>query len=146
MFNVPNVEGFIEEGKKVAKKTRPITLRWLGATLPCDTYTATGSPTVSGLFLRSLAGKVAVDYSTFDDETDESLLDASDHRSTLSSDSETVEDVSMYGKAYKAFGGGAAGKDACMAFAALCEVAAINTLISNFIEPLQVILHHPSVV
>lgn len=48
------------------------------------------------------------------------------------------EDLSVYGKAYEAFGKGQEGKEACMALAALCEVASINTLLSNFIEPLQV--------
>ena len=39
------------------------------------------------------------------------------------------EDLSVYGKAYEAFGKGQEGKEACMALAALCEVASINTLI-----------------
>lgn len=50
------------------------------------------------------------------------------------------QDLSVYGKAYEAFHKGQKGKEACMALAALCEVASINTLLSNFIEPLQV--HH----
>ena len=41
------------------------------------------------------------------------------------------------GTLYAAFGGGTAGLRACAAVDALCEVAAIDTLLSNFIIPLQ---------
>jgi DNA polymerase-1 len=41
------------------------------------------------------------------------------------------------GKAYSAFGGGMEGLRACAAMDALCDVAAIDTLLSNFIIPLQ---------
>lgn len=41
------------------------------------------------------------------------------------------------GRAYEAFGGGTSGLHACSAVDALCEVGAIDTLLSNFIVPLQ---------
>eukprot|EP00884_Botryococcus_braunii_P003367 jgi/Botrbrau1/13030/Bobra.0389s0021.1 len=41
------------------------------------------------------------------------------------------------GKMYIAFGGGREGLEACAALDALCEVGAIDTLLSNFIIPLQ---------
>ncbi|KAL0038670.1 hypothetical protein WJX79_002562 [Trebouxia sp. C0005] len=42
-----------------------------------------------------------------------------------------------YGKAYAAFKGGREGLEACAAIDALCELGAIDTLLSNFIKPLQ---------
>lgn len=71
-----------------------------------------------------------------DIEESESLL------TSAGVETEHEEDLSVYGKAYQAFGGGLEGKEACMALAALCEVASINTLLSNFIEPLQVYFLH----
>ena len=45
--------------------------------------------------------------------------------------------VKGYGRAYAAFGGGVAGLEACVAIEALCEVSAIDKLLSAFIMPLQ---------
>ncbi|BDA48148.1 probable DNA polymerase I at C-terminar half [Coccomyxa sp. Obi] len=42
-----------------------------------------------------------------------------------------------YGKLYAVFGGGREGLHACAAVDALCEVSAVDTLLSNFIRPLQ---------
>lgn len=42
-----------------------------------------------------------------------------------------------YGKFYAAFGGQKEGLEACAAIDAICEVGAIDTLLSNFIIPLQ---------
>jgi DNA polymerase-1 len=60
--------------------------------------------------------------------------------------SEEEVDSSIYGTAYNAFGGGKSGREACHAIAALCEVSSINTLISNFLQPLQVGMHFVQVV
>lgn len=91
---------------------------------------------------KVLAGKVAIDYSALEADSEEGVLvDIEESEGLLTSagvEAELEEDLSVYGKAYKAFGEGRVGKEACMALAALCEVAAINTLLSNFIEPLQV--------
>jgi len=43
----------------------------------------------------------------------------------------------VYGSAYDAFGGGRAGAEACEALDALCSMGAIETMLSNFILPLQ---------
>lgn len=42
----------------------------------------------------------------------------------------------------KFFGGGEAGKEACRAIAALANIGQIDSTITNFLEPLQVIEHH----
>lgn len=92
--------------------------------------------------VKALAGKVAIDYTDLDVDSDEDLLGEDLESEGLLTSAGVMgnndEDLSIYGKAYSAFGGGQEGKEACMALAALCEVASINTLISNFIEPLQV--------
>lgn len=47
------------------------------------------------------------------------------------------EDPPKYGTAYDQFGGGQAGERACEAIAALVGVSTIDTMLSNFILPLQ---------
>ncbi|XP_073394695.1 DNA polymerase I A, chloroplastic/mitochondrial isoform X2 [Physcomitrium patens] len=144
VFSVPNTDGFIEEGKKVAKQTRPIVIRGLAnfnIRIPVETYTSSGWPAVGGAAIKALAGKVAIDYAALEEDSEvEDMDDIEESESLLTSagvETEHEEDLSVYGKAYQAFGGGLEGKEACMALAALCEVASINTLLSNFIEPLQ---------
>lgn len=132
---MPNDETAVEEGKKVPKY-RTIELFSIVEDLKTDIFTASGWPSVSGDALRNLAGKVPSDlvYMTDDVNADE-----------CSSDSEIsdcdLEDAS-YGTAYEAFGGGKKGKEACHAIAALCEICSIDSLISNFILPLQVSCLH----
>jgi hypothetical protein len=91
---------------------------------------------------KALAGKVAIEYSDLDSDSDldlpEDVVESEALLTSAGVEGEQEEDISVYGKAYAAFGGGQEGKEACMALAALCEVASINTLISNFIQPLQV--------
>lgn len=98
--------------------------------------------------MQALAGKVAIDYTDLEADSEDGILeDIEDSGGLLTSagvESEH-EALSVYGKAYEAFGKGQEGKEACMALAALCEVASINTLLSNFIEPLQVHLLFESV-
>ena len=45
---------------------------------------------------------------------------------------------SRYGRAYEFFGGGDAGATACRAIDDLLESSRIDTLLSNFLVPLQV--------
>jgi DNA polymerase-1 len=131
-IKVPNDETTVAEGKKVPKY-RTIELFSIVEDLKTDIFTASGWPSVSGDALRNLAGKVPSDlvYTTDDVNDDE-----------CGSDSEIsdcdLEDTSSYGTAYEAFGGGKKGKEACHAIAALCEICSIDSLISNFILPLQV--------
>ncbi|GAQ90985.1 DNA polymerase I superfamily [Klebsormidium nitens] len=136
VFKVPNTDGYIEPGRegKPPKKQRDITLTGLGVDLPVEVWTPSGWPAVSGPVLKALAGKVAIDWATPEvDEDDEGSFEPTD------SDNEDApkDDVSKYGTAYAAFGGGVQGKAACHAIAALIEVSAISTLLSGFIQPLQ---------
>ena len=43
----------------------------------------------------------------------------------------------QYGTAYKALGGGAYGREACIALDSLCAMNSIDTMVANFIKPLQ---------
>lgn len=55
VFNVPNDDGFIEEGKKVAKKTKPIVIKGLAnwnIKIPVETYTSSGWPAVGGAAIK----------------------------------------------------------------------------------------------
>jgi DNA polymerase-1 len=130
-IKVPNDETAVAEGKKIPKY-RTIELFSIVEDLQTEILTASGWPSVSGDALRNLAGKVPSDlvYTTDDVNDDE-----------CGSDSEIsdrdLEDTSSYGTAYEAFGGGKKGKEACHAIAALCEICSIDSLISNFILPLQ---------
>lgn len=131
-IKVPNDGSVVPEGKKVPKY-RTIELFSIVDGLKADIFTASGWPSVSGDALRTLAGKVPLDlvYATDDGEDGE-----------CGSESEIsdcdMEDTSSYGTAYEAFGGGKEGIEACHAIAALCEICSIDSLISNFILPLQV--------
>ncbi|PIN15369.1 DNA-directed DNA polymerase [Handroanthus impetiginosus] len=139
-FKVPNVDNIIEEGKKNPTKYRKIILHKPdGVNIETDKYTASGWPSVSGDALKTLSGKVSADFDFLDEDNDEELSENVTQES--SGDSGTspsiVTDTSAYGAAYSAFGGGQAGIEACHAIAALCEVCSIDSLISNFILPLQ---------
>jgi len=126
-----------------------------------DVYTPSGWPAVSTPVLRTLAGKPGTAQKALDtspsasldpeDESDNddvhSLRYESDDANPLdelpiaasySAEAALEEQIAQgYGKAYSAFGGGHAGLSACAAIDALCDMAAIDTLLSNFILPLQ---------
>ncbi|XP_024977125.1 DNA polymerase I B, chloroplastic/mitochondrial isoform X2 [Cynara cardunculus var. scolymus] len=140
-FKVPNVDNIIEEGKKTATKFRKIKLKTICSGLQPETYTASGWPSVCGDVLKSLAGKVSMDYDFVDEETAEVDENADDPTDIELSETKSVPFVNnsetAYGTAYAAFGGGSEGHEACHAIAALCEVCSIDSLISNFILPLQ---------
>ena len=89
-------------------------------------YTTTGLPAVSGFVLRTLAGKPGAARAVVDN------WDA------LPESEKTEEQLKKQcGGAFLAFGGGYEGAAACAAIDALNDVAAIDTLLSNFIIPLQ---------
>ncbi|KAJ4975247.1 hypothetical protein NE237_000353 [Protea cynaroides] len=146
-FKVLNVDNVIEEGKKVATKYRNITLYKVGVELQTELFTASGWPSVSGDALKVLAGKVSAEYDWIDDvyesqpegndefPPEQLVNEVEENRATCVSE-ENV-DISNYGTAYAAFGKGKEGKEACHAVAALCELCSIDSLISNFIIPLQ---------
>ena len=94
--------------------------------LAVPVYTTTGLPAVSSVVLRQLAGKPGAARAivdAWDQLTDEEKTDAA------------LKD--KCGSAFLAFGGGREGAEACAAIDALNDVAAIDTLLSNFIIPLQ---------
>ena len=53
-----------------------------------------------------------------------------------------LQEPPSYGSAYEQFGGSAAGARACEAIAALVGVGQIDTMLSNFILPLQASRKH----
>ncbi|CAL5025194.1 unnamed protein product [Urochloa decumbens] len=130
-IKVPNDETAVAEGKKVPKY-RTIELFSIVEDLRADIFTASGWPSVSGDSLRNLAGKVPSDLVYATDDVNEDECDGDSEISDCD-----PEDTSSYGTAYEAFGGGKKGKEACHAIAALCEICSIDSLISNFILPLQ---------
>ncbi|GJN12315.1 hypothetical protein PR202_ga30584 [Eleusine coracana subsp. coracana] len=131
-FKVPNQEFVATEDKKTSK-CRTIKLYGIVDDLKIDMFTPSGWPSVSGDALRSLAGKIPTEhiYSIDDNQGDDEGTGGSED---LKQD---VDDKSSYGTAYEAFGGGKKGKEACHAIATLCEICSIDSLISNFILPLQ---------
>lgn len=141
-FRVPNIDKVIEDGKDTTPKYRNITLHGIGVNLPAEIYTASGWPSVGGDALKILSGKVSSEFHFMDDDID----DVGDACETVSDEylvkqenmSEYV-DTSVYGTAFEAFKPKEKGKEACHAIAALCQVCSIDSLISNFILPLQVI-------
>ncbi|XP_057951031.1 DNA polymerase I A, chloroplastic/mitochondrial isoform X2 [Malania oleifera] len=145
-FKVPNVDKVIEEGKKLPTKFRNITLRTIVNDMQCEMYTASGWPSVSGDVLKTLAGRVAADFD-FTDEVHDLQSEENVGNSFETSDGDVSWDngfknnqnidISAYGTAYAAFGGGQEGREACHAIAALCQMCSIDSLISNFILPLQ---------
>ncbi|KNC55035.1 DNA polymerase A [Thecamonas trahens ATCC 50062] len=123
-FKILNTEGIILEGKKKPLKHRELAIAGLGMS-PLETTDA-GWPSVSSAVVSALAGKIV----------DPTLDDAS---------------VNSYGAAYEQVEAAAGatgeerpfaasatpGHDACVALDALANVTAIDTLLSNFIIPLQ---------
>lgn len=105
-------------------------------------YTASGWPSVSGDALKALSGKVSADFDILDEADDNAEEDPEtsiDEALATNNEVPSQEpEVSIYGSAYNAFGGGQKGIEACHAIAALCEMCSIDSLISNFILPLQV--------
>uniref|UniRef100_A0A1D1XWU1 DNA-directed DNA polymerase n=1 Tax=Anthurium amnicola TaxID=1678845 RepID=A0A1D1XWU1_9ARAE len=137
-FKVPNVDKIVEVGKKSPLKYRTITLEKICEMKGIDIYTTSGWPSVSGDALKALAGKVStnnfyVPGDGFDFQFD-NIATCLIAGSTVS---DKAIDKSAYGLAFEAFGGGEKGTKACYNIAALCEMCSIDSLISNFILPLQ---------
>ncbi|TKY46843.1 DNA polymerase I A [Spatholobus suberectus] len=134
IFKIPNVDKVIEEGKKAPTKFRDIKLNSIGYYLNVEMYTPSGWPSVSGDALKVLAGKVSAEY----DFNEACNVDLDEDGNPSQSDVLPVEiDKSAYGTAFSAFPTEEEGREACHAIAALCEVCSIDSLISNFIIPLQ---------
>ncbi|KAH7546679.1 hypothetical protein FEM48_Zijuj01G0227200 [Ziziphus jujuba var. spinosa] len=148
VFRVPNINKVVEDGKKAPTKFRTIKLRSIGVKLSTDLYTATGWPSVSVDALKVLAGKVSADFdivddaeeSQFDDDIGNDYKAATDVSEKEEPEEPKAVDSSAYGTAFTAFADSKLeeeGREACHAIAALCEVCSIDSLISNFILPLQ---------
>ncbi|RDX75232.1 DNA polymerase I A, chloroplastic/mitochondrial, partial [Mucuna pruriens] len=135
IFKIPNVDNVIEEGKKAPKKFCDIKLTTLGYNLETEMYTATGWPSVSGDALKALAGNISAEYEFFEEVCN--LDRDEDGNPSQSQVAPVTIDKSAYGTAFVAFPTEEEGREACHAIAALCEVCSINSLISNFILPLQ---------
>ncbi|CAH9069540.1 unnamed protein product [Cuscuta epithymum] len=139
-FKVLNADNIIEKDKKAPTKYCKITLHKIGDDIETDFYTASGWPSVSGDALKALAGKVSADFqimSEADDKEEEVFFPSSDESPGLHNETCTEPEASGYGTAYNAFGGGKEGIEACYAIASLCQICSIDSLISNFIIPLQ---------
>ncbi|OIW16338.1 hypothetical protein TanjilG_19054 [Lupinus angustifolius] len=136
IFKIPNVDKVIEEGKKVPKKFRDMTLKSIGYYLETETYTESGWPSVSGGALKTLAGNISAEYDIIDEACNSDLEDQ-DGQPSESQIAPAEIDNSAYGTAFAAFPTEEEGREACHAIAALCEICSINSLISNFILPLQ---------
>ncbi|URE30155.1 PolI-like DNA polymerase [Musa troglodytarum] len=145
-FKVPNTENVIENGRKSPSKYRTIVLNKICEELQTDMYTDSGLPSVSGDALKVFAGKVSnnqnflIDDASYQSGSDEEVNNNHDSTKEMTEMSHVLthdEDTSDYGTAYKAFGEGKEGRAACQAIAALCDICSIDSLISNFILPLQ---------
>jgi len=163
VFKVPNTTGFIEEGKAKPLKNREITLHGVwgpDARSPLEpaVRTPSGAPAVSTPVLRALAGKPGAAKRALDERRGLAagvVDDAPDLAAVLADGGDSDADAPAaaavaaapalhaeakalgVGPLYAACGGGEAGLAACAAVDALVEGAAIDTLLSNFIVPLQ---------
>ncbi|XP_028758125.1 DNA polymerase I B, chloroplastic/mitochondrial isoform X2 [Neltuma alba] len=135
-FKVPNVDKVIKEGQKAPSKFRDIKLHSIGCQLETEMYTESGWPSVSGDALKALAGNASAEYDFLDEACN---LGCDDEYENSSKDEVTYveKDTTAYGTAFSAFATEDEGREACHAIAALCEVCSIDSLISNFILPLQ---------
>uniref|UniRef100_A0A061RMH8 DNA polymerase I n=2 Tax=Tetraselmis sp. GSL018 TaxID=582737 RepID=A0A061RMH8_9CHLO len=166
-FQIPNEDPeFIEEGKKKWRKHRDIVLwglwgRGCPSPLQPEQWTPTGWPATGTPVLRALAGKSLAAVKALQelgkepaskltplDSSDESMDAAVSSEATSAApsgrgpagdlqDLEAEARAKGLGSLYAAFGGGIAGLEACAATDALVEINAIDTLLSNFILPLQ---------
>lgn len=106
-------------------------------------YTATGWPSVSGDALKILAGKVSAEFDDFTDDLQsdnevDNEFGMMPHEESKRHIIDECANMSDYGTALQEFESTEEGREACHAIAALCEVCSIDSLISNFILPLQV--------
>ena len=137
-FKVPNDEwerwnAAGREGK-APKKQRTITLRGIvSPPLKPAVLTTSGLPSTSADAMRSLVGKpgAAAD-----------LLKQWDAAVASGADTKALEAIAKVasdrlGEVYTAFGGQRAGIEAGAAIDSLCDASAVETLLTNFILPLQ---------
>ncbi|XP_073268823.1 DNA polymerase I A, chloroplastic/mitochondrial isoform X2 [Populus alba] len=144
-FKVPNVDKVIEEGKKTPTKFRDIKLCSIRVDLPVETYTASGWPSVSGDALKTLARKISSEYVVNDaagSQLDDVVFDDSETMTDEDLESKELsvvenENESGHVGNLRRFQTPEEGIEACHAISSLCELCSIDSLISNFILPLQ---------
>ncbi|XP_042394575.1 DNA polymerase I A, chloroplastic-like isoform X3 [Zingiber officinale] len=135
-FKVLDTVNDFEEGKK-SPKFRTILLHRIGEGLQTDVYTASGWPSVSGNALKVFAGNLNDGYKDQSGSRKDILVDQTEQISDVPYVCTTGEHICGYGSAYKAFGGGKEGREACTAIADLYDAGSIDSLISNYLLPLQ---------
>ena len=143
VFKIENTVGFIEAGAKAPKKHREIVLTGLG--IPPVARTESGWPAVSSAVLRALAGKVPDARSApqvppppgLDPAPSPLLIGMTRPAAPSAPAARAPSSAPVYGPAYDYFGGGEEGASACVALHALYSVSVIDTMLSNFIVPLQ---------
>jgi hypothetical protein len=119
------------------KKQKPFTLcRITKQQLDPLVFTASGMPSTSGLALRALVGKPGTAAKLLERwAASESATGAQREAELLAVRKDAESRIPLI---YKAFGGERIGLEAAAAIDALCEASAIETLLTNFILPLQV--------
>ncbi|KAK4858277.1 hypothetical protein QYF36_013729 [Acer negundo] len=128
IFKVPNTEGVIEVGKKTPTKLRNIKLHPVGITFPTEIYTPGGLRSVSGYALKILAEKISAQYD-FTDETADLLLEDDADNAAMTYVDEADYEMKFHTLQER--------REAFHAIASLCKICSIDSLISNFIIPLQ---------
>lgn len=120
---------------KAPRKQRTITLRGIvSPPLKATVLTTSGLPSTSATAMRGLVGKPG---------TAADLLKQWDAALASGADAAALEVIAKsardrLGEVYTAFGGQRAGIEAGAAIDALCDASAVETLLTNFILPLQV--------
>ncbi|KAK3220705.1 hypothetical protein Dsin_014675 [Dipteronia sinensis] len=128
IFKVPNTEGVIEEGKKTLTKFHNIKLRPVGITFPIEVCKARRLPSVKVDTLKRLVAKISAQYD-FTDETADLLLEDDADNVAMTYVDEADSEMKFHTLQER--------REACHAIASLCKVRSIDSLISNFILPLQ---------
>ncbi|KAK1578099.1 hypothetical protein Q3G72_027490 [Acer saccharum] len=128
IFKVPNTEGVIEEGKKTPTKFRNIKLHPVGITFPIEIYTKNNQPSVGQDALKCLATKISAQYD-FTDETADLLLEDDADNAVMTYVDEADSEMKFHTLQER--------KEAFHAIASLSKVCSIDSMISNFILPLQ---------
>jgi DNA polymerase-1 len=138
-FKVPNDEWVRwdaagREGK-APKKQRTITLRGIvSPALKPTVLTSSGLPSTSATAMRGLVGKPGTAADLLK-QWDAAVASGADAKA-LAAIAKTARD--RLGEVYTAFGGQRAGIEAGSAIDSLCDASAVETLLTNFILPLQV--------
>ncbi|KAK2635129.1 hypothetical protein Ddye_029921 [Dipteronia dyeriana] len=128
IFKVPYTEGVIEEGNKTPTKFRNIKLHPVGIRFPTEIYTPGGLHSVSSDALNILAAKISAQYD-FTDETADVLFEDDADNAEMTYIDEADSEMKFHTLQER--------REAFDTIASFCKVRSIDSLISNFILPLQ---------